>query len=212
MAIKRISASIPATGKRPSGIDSSAITKTVIGDSIAVKPARSAKKVSHKAEKKQFSELAMEIRDAMIQGLRTPNPEFDLTKLNEAVSIFPQIDANSAEDSTREDRALFNISTNGDTPQFTAVKTLVTGLNQINNEDDDNFNPGIIEDAARILFMNVSGHEDGTAGQRLVRSIHEITNSKRKKLTHQVENHMDQLQALDKFLQALQIITKDKFH
>lgn len=180
-------------------------------ESKAGKPSRGVQRKFHQAEP-QISELALKIRDRMVEGLRTPREieaEFDLAKLNEAVRIFPQINANSAEDSSNEDRALFNISTNGDTPQFKVVETLVNGLNQIKNEEDDLFDPESIEDAAKTLFLNSPEHPSGTPGQLLVQSISDIAN-KRKTITFKVEERLPLFQALDKFLQAIQKAVTEK--
>ncbi len=163
-----------------------------------------AKQVSHKAVISEVSELALKIRTRMVEGLRMPRgiePEFDLIKLNEAVRIFSQIDANSADDSTFSDKALFNITTNGEAPLFNAIKTLVTGLNHI--QDGDNFDFESIEDSARTLFLSTPEYPTGTPGQLLVKSISEIVN-KRKKITSGVEGYLPLFQALDKFLQTLQ--------
>ena len=205
MKTKRITVSTtqaPAGGPR---------TTEASQESTAAKPSRHVKRKFHQAESK-ISELALKIRDRMVEGLRTPREieaEFDLAKLNEAVSIFSQIDANSAEDSTFEDKALFNISTNGDTPQFKAVETLVNGLNQIKNEEDDLFDPESIKDAAKTLFLNRPEHPSGTPGQLLVQSISDIAN-KRKKITFKVEERLPLFQALDKFLQAIQKAVTEK--
>ncbi len=204
MATKRITVSTtqaPAGGPRPTKASQ---------ESTAVKPSRRVQRKFHQAEP-QISELALKIRERMVEGLRTPREieaEFDLDKLNEVVSIFPKIDANSADDSTFEDKALFNISTNGDTPQFKAVETLVNGLNQIKN-DDDLYDLESIEDAAKILFFNSPEHPSGSPGQSLVRSINEIAN-RGKKITFKVEERLPQFQALDKFLQALQKAVTEK--
>lgn len=210
MATKRISHKTTQRSSTHEATPTGSRTTEASQKSTAAKPSRHVKRKFHQAEP-QISELALKIRDRMVEGLRTSREieaEFDLAKLNEAVSIFSQIDANSAEDSTFEDKALFNISTNGDTPQFKAIETLITGLNQIH--DGDQFNPESIKDAAKTLFLNSPEHPSGTPGQLLVQSIHEIANGKKKKITSNVQKYMPQFQALDKFLQAIQKAVTEK--
>lgn len=150
------------------------------------------------------SPLATKIIDRMVKGLKTPQgvePDFDLAQLDKAVAIFPQIDANAAEDdSFAELRALFRIGTNGDVPPFNAIEALIEGLNQVNSFEK--FDPKKIEEAYKTLFINAAGYEDGTPGQLLVASIGQVIDGK--EITANLEPYKPQLKALYTFLKALQ--------